>query len=247
MILNIEIQLLNIKSFKHLQAIHTSRRQLFLQRNIRRFKKKYAKRVTLQHIDLETLSSMTTCSTSLTNTMAATVLSTGLSTGNTSTATTVDETNLRISSESMTSSATGTTSTSSTTQVTAAAITTSTITSSGAAGSSGNLTTSTTEMAAASSITTSSSTTTTTLPLSSSHSTLPTPSQPMFVDPTWGKRPPERIGSDSLNDSYYVDDRAEVKMNLNTYKMVFVMNKDVIFYKRHSLRRAKQVCCFLQF
>lgn len=187
---------------------------------------------------------MTTCSTSSTTTAATTVLSTGSSTGTTSTATTVDETNVRISSESMTSSATGTTSTSSTTQVTSAAITSSTITT----GSGGNPTTSTTEISAASSIATSSSTTTTTtLPSSLSQSTLPTPSQPMFVDPTWGKRPPERIGSDSVNDSYYVDDRAEVKMNLNTYKMVFVMNKDVIFYKRHSLRRAKQVGYLLRF
>lgn len=59
-------------------------------------------------------------------------------------------------------------------------------------------------------------------------------------DPFWGKRPPERIGS-AANDGYFVEDKSEVKLNLNTYKMVFVMNKDVLFYKKNSLRKAKQV------
>ncbi|KAJ6635610.1 hypothetical protein Bhyg_14196 [Pseudolycoriella hygida] len=58
-------------------------------------------------------------------------------------------------------------------------------------------------------------------------------------DPFWGKRPPERIGS-APNDGYFVEDKAEVKLNMNTYKMVFVMNKDVLFYKKYSLRRAKE-------
>lgn len=60
-------------------------------------------------------------------------------------------------------------------------------------------------------------------------------------DPFWGKRPPERIGSGSANDGFFVEDKSEVKLNLNTYKMVFVMNKDVLFYKKNSLRKAKQV------
>lgn len=61
-------------------------------------------------------------------------------------------------------------------------------------------------------------------------------------DPFWGKRPPERIGT-AANDGYFVEDKTEVKLNLNTYKMVFVMNKDVLFYKKNSLRKAKQVSC----
>lgn len=66
-----------------------------------------------------------------------------------------------------------------------------------------------------------------------------------ITDRFWAMRPPERIGNAvGVNDGYYVDDRAEVKLNLNSYKMVFVMNKDVIFYKRHSLLRAKKVSNF---
>lgn len=65
-------------------------------------------------------------------------------------------------------------------------------------------------------------------------------------DPFWGKRPPERIGS-GVNDGYFVEDNSEVKLNLNTYKMVFLMNKDVLFYKKNSLRKAKQVSDVLVF
>lgn len=61
-------------------------------------------------------------------------------------------------------------------------------------------------------------------------------------DPFWAKKSvPERCGS-GVNDKagYYVDDRQQVKINLNAYKMVFVKGSQ-IFYKKNSLRRAKQV------
>lgn len=60
-------------------------------------------------------------------------------------------------------------------------------------------------------------------------------------DPFWAKKTPERCGSGANDKSgYYVDDRQQVKINLNAYKMVFVKGSQ-IFYKKNSLRRAKQV------
>lgn len=60
-------------------------------------------------------------------------------------------------------------------------------------------------------------------------------------DPFWGKRPPERVGSTGgINDPYVVNDREEVKINQQSYKMFFVVNKDVTLYKKNSLRKAKQ-------
>lgn len=67
-------------------------------------------------------------------------------------------------------------------------------------------------------------------------------------DPFWAKKSvPERCGS-GVNDKagYYVDDRQQVKINLNAYKMVFVKGSQ-IFYKKNSLRRAKQVRKFFFF
>lgn len=72
------------------------------------------------------------------------------------------------------------------------------------------------------------------------------PTSRIINDPFWGKRPPERMGS-GINDGYFVEDNTEVKLNLNTYKTVFVMNKDVLFYKKNSLRKAKQVSLTLKF
>lgn len=62
-------------------------------------------------------------------------------------------------------------------------------------------------------------------------------------DPFWGKRQADRLGKgQGINDAYMVNDREEVKINQQSYKMCFVMNKDNMLYKRLSLRKAKQVC-----
>lgn len=60
-------------------------------------------------------------------------------------------------------------------------------------------------------------------------------------DMMWKKGPPERIGSDTTNSMYVVDDNVEVKLEMKNYKMVYVMNKDGIFYKRNSIYRARLV------
>ncbi|CAD7078480.1 unnamed protein product [Hermetia illucens] len=60
-------------------------------------------------------------------------------------------------------------------------------------------------------------------------------------DPFWGKRQADRLGKgQGINDAYMVNDREEVKINQQSYKMCFVMNKDNMLYKRLSLRKAKQ-------
>uniref|UniRef100_A0A6B2EGL1 Paired amphipathic helix protein Sin3a n=1 Tax=Phlebotomus kandelakii TaxID=1109342 RepID=A0A6B2EGL1_9DIPT len=56
----------------------------------------------------------------------------------------------------------------------------------------------------------------------------------------WAKRPPERMPAPpTLTDEFFADSKAEMKLNFNSYKMVFMMNKDDVFYKRNALRRAK--------
>lgn len=50
----------------------------------------------------------------------------------------------------------------------------------------------------------------------------------------------ERLHSDQ-NKDFYGDDQQQIKLNPSTFKMVYVINKDHIFYKKNSLRRAKQV------
>lgn len=42
------------------------------------------------------------------------------------------------------------------------------------------------------------------------------------------------------DDAYFVDDRSEMNINIESYRMVFVVNKDAVFYKRNALRRAKE-------
>lgn len=59
-------------------------------------------------------------------------------------------------------------------------------------------------------------------------------------DPIWGKRMPERLGA-NINDEIILDDKTEVKLNVNSYKMVFLANRDSLFYRKNSLKKAKQV------
>lgn len=65
-------------------------------------------------------------------------------------------------------------------------------------------------------------------------------------DPIWGKRMPERLGA-NINDAIILDDKTEVKLNVNSYKMVFLANKDSLFYRKNSLKKAKMVSFFLYF
>lgn len=54
------------------------------------------------------------------------------------------------------------------------------------------------------------------------------------------QRPLQRIGTDS-NDGYFIDDRSEININFQKYRMVFVVNKDAVFYKKSALRQARKV------
>lgn len=49
-----------------------------------------------------------------------------------------------------------------------------------------------------------------------------------------------RIKQEQRDDTYFVDDRSEMNINIQSYRMVFVVNKDAVFYKRNALRRAKE-------
>lgn len=59
-------------------------------------------------------------------------------------------------------------------------------------------------------------------------------------DPLWKSRPLERQGS-GCNDGYFIDDRSEININFQKYRMVFVVNKDAVFYKKNAFRQAKLV------
>lgn len=54
-------------------------------------------------------------------------------------------------------------------------------------------------------------------------------------------RKPERMGAVDGRLDYVIDDCAEMKLNMNSYRMVFVMNKDVLFYKHNSLAKSRKV------
>lgn len=53
-------------------------------------------------------------------------------------------------------------------------------------------------------------------------------------------KPLERVGS-GCNDGYFIDDRSEININFQKYRMVFVVNKDAVFYKKNAFRQAKLV------
>uniref|UniRef100_A0A1L8DXH5 Paired amphipathic helix protein Sin3a n=1 Tax=Nyssomyia neivai TaxID=330878 RepID=A0A1L8DXH5_9DIPT len=89
-------------------------------------------------------------------------------------------------------------------------------------------------------------TTTTSLTTTASSRAGSTDPVPMDIDESvsgaglWAKRPPERMPAPpTLADEFFTDSKAEMKLNFNSYKMVLVMNKDDVFYKRNALRRAK--------
>lgn len=50
----------------------------------------------------------------------------------------------------------------------------------------------------------------------------------------------ERVGT-GCNDGYFIDDRSEININFQKYRMVFVVNKDAVFYKKNAFRQAKTV------
>lgn len=50
----------------------------------------------------------------------------------------------------------------------------------------------------------------------------------------------QRTGAD-CNDGYFIDDRSEININFQKYRMVFVVNKDAVFYKKCALRQARKV------
>lgn len=50
----------------------------------------------------------------------------------------------------------------------------------------------------------------------------------------------ERTGTD-CNEGYFIDDRSEININFQKYRMVFVVNKDAVFYKKSAIRQARKV------
>ncbi|CAO1419976.1 unnamed protein product [Diamesa tonsa] len=92
------------------------------------------------------------------------------------------------------------------------------------------------------SITTSATTSTTTLTTSSSGVppplVLPT-IQKIETSPLWNKRPPERLGQANAFGDCFVDDSQQIKLNVQSYKTVF-LTKGYILYRKNSLKRAKQ-------
>lgn len=58
--------------------------------------------------------------------------------------------------------------------------------------------------------------------------------------PETKQRPLQRVGTGS-NDGYFIDDRSEININFQKYRMVFVVNKDAVFYKKCALRQARKV------
>lgn len=93
------------------------------------------------------------------------------------------------------------------------------------------------------SITTSATTSTTTLTTSSSGVppplVLPT-MQKIETSPLWNKRTPERLGQTNSFGDCFVDDTQQIKLNVQSYKTVF-LTKGYILYRKNSLKRAKQV------
>lgn len=53
-------------------------------------------------------------------------------------------------------------------------------------------------------------------------------------------RPLQRVGS-SCGEDYFIDDRSEININFQKYRMVFVVNKDAVFYKKSAFRQARKV------
>lgn len=58
------------------------------------------------------------------------------------------------------------------------------------------------------------------------------------------KRPPERLGISGLvcpgGDKYFINDRDEIKLNASG-RQVFVINKNLKFFRLESVRKAKMV------
>lgn len=53
-------------------------------------------------------------------------------------------------------------------------------------------------------------------------------------------RPLQRVGT-GCNEGYFIDDRSEININFQKYRMVFVVNKDAVFYKKNAFRQARKV------
>lgn len=102
---------------------------------------------------------------------------------------------------------------------------------------------------------TTTATTTQSTTTSSTSTTVSTKSTPEIIDITASSntstspagssvhpasRPLERAGS-GCNDGYFIDDRSEININFQKYRMVFVVNKDAVFYKKNAFRQAKLV------
>lgn len=60
----------------------------------------------------------------------------------------------------------------------------------------------------------------------------------------WNKRAPERLGSTAIvcpgGERYFINDRDDIKLNASG-RPVFVINKNLKFFKLDSVRKAKMV------
>lgn len=57
---------------------------------------------------------------------------------------------------------------------------------------------------------------------------------------------PQRITHGGVNSSeFVVDDKTQCRFNLNSYKMVYIVNKESYLYKKDAFMKAKEVSLFI--
>lgn len=61
------------------------------------------------------------------------------------------------------------------------------------------------------------------------------------VQPSIAATTPTTTTTSTIRSDYQIVDNTEVKLNMNSYKMVWVTNKHGLFYKRNSISKARKV------
>lgn len=61
------------------------------------------------------------------------------------------------------------------------------------------------------------------------------------VQPSIAATTPTTTTTSTTRSDYQIVDNTEVKLNMNSYKMVWVTNKHGLFYKRNSISKARKV------
>lgn len=55
------------------------------------------------------------------------------------------------------------------------------------------------------------------------------------------KSPPSRMGASDVDSNVIAHDGTECRFNLNSYKILFVINKENLLYKKNAFTKAKKV------